>query len=378
MSREEIHHLARLVRDTKVELLARWRASLRGLPGAERLDRPTLDDHIPDLIEEIAAALIQGDDQSIVESHVAASPAAHGIQRLRVGFRIAEVVAEYNVLRQCLHDLADEHDLTLRGESFHIVNRVLDDGITVAVQSYATERALELQQRREEHLAFIAHDLRTPLQAIALAAMLIEAEIDPDRPGAADALRTMHRNIGRLDALVHQVVQEQQALSQQQEGRLERRELDLWPLVEGLIRDLRPLSEASRTRVRNDVPRDLAVFADAQRLARVLQNLLANAIAYTPDGDVTVVARSLTDGSVECEVVDSGAGVPPSLLPHVFEKLATDPEKASGTGLGLAIVKEQVELHGGTVRVESQVGVGTTFGIRLPARGATLDPAACA
>ena len=371
---EDVKKLAQLIREKKPDLLARWRDNLRGLPGAERLDRPTLDDHVPDLIDEIAVALERRDDESIVESHLAASPAAHGLQRLRVGFRITEVVAEYNVLRECVHDLADEHGLVLRGETFHIVNRILDDGIATAVQTYAAERALELQQRREEHLAFIAHDLRTPLQAIGLAASLLEEEIDPGRPDAAEALQTMRRNLGRLDALVVEVVREQQNLSQDKGGRLERRELDLWPVVEALLRDLRPVAEAAGTRLKNAVPRDVVVYADVSLLTRVFQNLLANAIEYTPAGLVTVRARTLDDASVECEVEDDGAGIQRELLPRIFDKLATDPERNRGTGLGLAIVKDYVELHAGTVRVESEVGRGTTFRFRLPPRHGTFVP----
>jgi signal transduction histidine kinase len=116
------------------------------------------------------------------------------------------------------------------------------------------------------------------------------------------------------------------------------------------------------------VPDGLVVFADAGLLRRILQNLLANAITYTPRGEVRIIARVVPgDESVECLVSDNGSGVAPELLPTLFDKGTTDPASDQGTGLGLAIVKAVTEAHGGTVTVESVVGEGSTFRIVLPA-----------
>ena len=119
-------------------------------------------------------------DQTIPEALLEGSPPAHGLQRHQDGFDIEEVVAEYNILRGCIHDLADNNGLSLQGKPFHILNRVLDEAIGLAVQTFATQQALEVQRRREEYLAFVAHDLRTPLNAISLAAQSPGA----DAPGA--------------------------------------------------------------------------------------------------------------------------------------------------------------------------------------------------
>src|SRR4029077_18067178 len=113
-------------------------------------------------------------EQTIPEAILEAGPPAHGLQRLENGFDIEEVVAEYNILRGCIHDLADVNGLNLQGKPFHIINRVFDHAIGAALQTYATQRALEVQRRREEYLAFVAHDLRTPLNAISLATKVLE------------------------------------------------------------------------------------------------------------------------------------------------------------------------------------------------------------
>jgi signal transduction histidine kinase len=104
-------------------------------------------------------------------------------------------------------------------------------------------------------------------------------------------------------------------------------------------------------------------------LRRVFQNLVANAIKYTPRGEVVIGSRKLgPGGAVECWVSDNGAGIPEALLDKVFDKGETDPANEGGTGLGLAVVKTFVEAHGGTVAVESKVGFGSTFRISLPGK----------
>jgi signal transduction histidine kinase len=121
------------------------------------------------------------------------------------------------------------------------------------------------------------------------------------------------------------------------------------------------------TRLINQVPDDLVVYADADLLKRVFQNLIANAIKYTARGEVTLGARALEgEGGVEAWVTDNGAGIPEDLLAKVFEKGETDPDESGGLGLGLAIVKKFTEAHGGKVTAESQVGAGSTFRLSLP------------
>jgi signal transduction histidine kinase len=377
MNTGNINRLAILVRQERDALLSQWRQEVKRLPGALDLDSPTLLDHIPDLLDELALALEVRDSESIVDAHLEHNPKAHGLQRLRAGFDITEVVAEYNVLRGCLHDLAVRHGLTLQGEAFHIVNRVLDEAIGLAVETYAAQKAAELQQRRDEHLAFVAHDLRTPLAAISMAAKTLEKQLPNEAKGegATMMLKTLQRNVKRLDELVVKVINEEQSVSAELNAesplKLERREFDLWPLVHRLISDLRPLADAAGARIINEVPEDCVVFADASLLTQVFQNLIANAINYTPHGEITIGAKEVgangTGGKVECWVHDTGEGIPEERLGKVFDKLETDPEKEGGMGLGLAIVKQFVEAHSGQVTVESEPGKGSTFRFTLPA-----------
>lgn len=362
--------LAVLIQQEHQVLLARWRQQVRKLPSARHLDIPTLNDHIPDLLDELAAALQSQSDQTITEAICEGSPPAHGRQRVQDGFDIEEVVAEYNILRDCLHDLADENGLSLQGKPFHIINRVLDGAIGSAVQTYATQRALDVQHRREEYLAFVAHDLRTPLNAISLATRVLELTLPIlDTGGTVQMLKALRRNVLQLEGLVNKVLEENANLQTEVGIKMHRRAFDLWPLVESLIHDLHPVAGTASTQLINSVPEDLVVYADADLLRRVFQNLIANAIKYTPCGEVVVGARQPgEEDTVECWVSDTGAGIAVELLEKVFDKGETNPESDGGMGLGLAIVKTFIEAHGGMVTVESKTGIGSTFRFLLPAR----------
>jgi two-component system phosphate regulon sensor histidine kinase PhoR len=348
--------LAALIKKETNALLANWRDQVRQLPSAHGLNVPALNDHIPGLLEELISALHLKSDQTIPEALAEGSPPAHGLQRLQEAFDLEEVVAEYNILRGTIHNLAENHGLSLQGETFHIMNRLFDQAIGVAVQTYATQRALDVQRRREDYLAFVAHDLRTPLNAVALAARILEMTYGD--PGAqvetAQMLKTLGRNVQYLHKLVEKIIEENTSLRTETGVKLQRREFDLWPLVQALIHDLRPVAGTGSTALINSVPHNLVVYADASLLRRVFQNLIGNAINYTPRGEVCIGARELkTEAAIECWVSDNGAGIPEGQLEKVFDELVTDHDKEGGLGLGLAIVKTFIEAHGGIVTVES-------------------------
>ena len=374
----QLDRLAALIRSEHHALLARWRQQVRELPSAQHLDVPTLNDHVPQLIEELAAALKARSDETIPEALSEASPPAHGMQRVQDGYDIEEVVAEYNILRGCIHDLAQANGLILQGAPFHILNRVLDGAIGLAVKTFATARALEVRGRREEYLSFVAHDLRTPLNAISLATRVLELAV-PARSAAAahtQMFKTLRRNVQHLDALVDKVIEENTGQLSELGIKLERRTFDLWPLVESLVHDLHPVAHAAGTRLLNEVPDDLVVYADAGLLRRVFQNVIGNAIAYTPRGQVVIGARQFgPERAFECWVSDNGAGIPQERVEKVFDKAETDPGKEGGWGLGLAIVKTFVEAHDGSVSVESREGLGSTFRFTLPPRQGALAAA---
>lgn len=362
--------LASIIRSEREALLARWRVDVRQIPSARTLDIPTLNDHIPFLLEELADALEADSDQSILDPACSGSAPSHGLQRLENDFDIAEVVAEYNLLRCCIIDLAYDRGIDLRGRPLHILNRILDHAIGAAVTSYAERSARDVRQRREEYLAFVAHDLRTPLNVISLAAKMLAADKDAigNQP-KAQVLHALHRNVRQLETLVQKVLDENVHIASEIGVKVTLRDFDVWPLAESLVQDLAPLATKAGTRLVNGVPEDLVAHADASLVRRILQNLVANAIRYTPGGEVEIGAHAVGEGgAVECWVKDNGQGIPADVVDEVFEPGTSDPEREEAMGLGLAIVKQFAEAHGGTVSVQSQPGIGSMFCFVLPGK----------
>jgi signal transduction histidine kinase len=365
----DLAKFAELIDRQREALLARWREHVRRLPAAKSLSVPTLNDHIPPLLDELTSSLLSGHFDSVLDLHLENSPKLHGSERLRAGFDIVEVVAEYNILRELLQELAEESGIDISGDVNRILNRVIDRAVAAAVDSYAKEQAIEIQKRREEHLSFIMHDLRTPLSAMNTAGMILENSLSPE--AKTDRVRNMlevqKRNARRLSALLKTASQEHYNIAKGTlaEIKVEPREFDLWFLVEDIVSDLEPLSEQKAVRIINAVPEDFPIVADAILLTQVFQNLLSNAIKYTSAGQITIGAER-TGPSIRCWVSDTGAGIPPERIGKIFEKLETDPDRKGGLGLGLAIVKEAVEAHGGEIEVQSGINQGSTFRFSLP------------
>jgi two-component system phosphate regulon sensor histidine kinase PhoR len=371
-----LRQLATAILEERDAILIRWREQVRALPSAAKLDMPTLNDHIPGWIAELARCLVTASEAAEGDTS-ASSPLAHGLQRFEDGFDIEEVVAEYNVLRDCIHELGEGHGVVLAGEDRRYLDKFFDDAIAAAVKAFAESQAREVQRRRTEYLAFVAHDLRTPLSAITFSAYLLEQRLGGKGLDAENTrlLKILGRNARQLETLVGAVLAENTHLLTELGVKIERRKFDLWPLVETLIQDVQPIAIKSGTRVINQVPDEIEANADANLLRRVLQNLLTNAISYSPGGEVTIGARD-PGGALPLEiwVQDNGSGIPADRIATVFEPLETDPAR-DGVGLGLAIVKTFVEAHDGKVSVESAVGQGATFRFTLPRAPAVREKA---
>jgi two-component system phosphate regulon sensor histidine kinase PhoR len=366
MPKDNLHRLATLVREGRDELLANWRREVRRLPGAENLDTPTINDQVPQLLDGLADALMREGESA--DQQADAVSAEHGLLRWQAGFDVTEVVAEYNILRDCLQDVAEREDMVLSGKVLHIVNGVFDEAVGSAVKAFETMMTIQLQHRHEEKVAFILHDLRTPLEALSLATSLLERSLaSEDRnPNVDSALSVLRGNINRLSERVRQVLRGEPGLGTTFQA--EFGWLNLRTQVDEIVRDVGPLAMSVGTEVENEIPQDVQVYSDAQLLSQIMQNLLSNALKFTSQGTVEIGARYMDDeGSVECWVKDSGEGIPSEQLDKVFDRFETsdEPEK-SGIGLGLSIVKEIVELHKGDIRVQSEVGKGSTFTFVLP------------
>ncbi len=238
--------------------------------------------------------------------------------------------------------------------------------------------AEESSQLKEEFLATISHELRTPLNAIlGWARMLRLGQLDGEK--VAKALETIERNAQAQAQLIEDLLDVSRIITGKL--RMDVRPADPNSFTEAAIDALKPAAEAKGVRIQKIMDTGIvSVPGDPVRLQQVVWNLLSNAIKFTPRGGRVQVRLERVNSHVEIVISDTGQGIVPEFLPHVFDRFRQADQRTSrqhgGMGLGLAIVRHLVELHGGTVSAESPgEGRGATFTVRLPVAPVyQLDP----
>ena len=230
---------------------------------------------------------------------------------------------------------------------------------------------------KDEFLATLSHELRTPLNAVVGWSRLLRADrLSPE--ARARALDAIERNATVQARLIDDLLDISRVI--RGKFRLDVEPLELRPVIEASIDIVRPAAGAKNVAIVVEAePGSGQVTGDPQRLQQVLWNLLSNSIKFTPPGG-RVIVRLWSDAAGEhIEVADTGAGIDPAFLPHVFDLFrqadASSTREHGGLGLGLAIVRKVVELHGGTVSAASDgPGRGATMTVTLPRRAATPAP----
>jgi PAS domain S-box-containing protein len=230
-------------------------------------------------------------------------------------------------------------------------------------------------QAKDEFLATVSHELRTPLTSILGWARLLHGNSDPAR--IQKGLAAIERNARAQAQLIEDILDVSRIVSGK--VRLNLRRVTPEAVVQGVLETVRPLAEAKGQSLTLELePKLPAITADEDRLQQVIWNLLSNAVKFTPErGAISVRAYSGED-AVVVSVTDTGKGIAPAFLPHVFDRFRQDDtsttKQQAGLGLGLAIVRHLVELHGGGVTASSDgAGRGSTFAVTFPIR-ASVPP----
>jgi signal transduction histidine kinase len=239
--------------------------------------------------------------------------------------------------------------------------------IDEAARVRAHEEAARL---KDDFISAAAHDLKTPLTTLVAQAQFLErrAETQPSAPADLPGLRRIVREAKRLSSLVLELLD----ASRLEQGKLvgEREPVDLVELARDVAR--RDSYQGRRITVSADAP--VVGNYDPRRIGQVVENLLENAVKYSPDESEVHVGVAERDGEAFIDVTDQGIGIPASDLPQIFERFHrasnVDDRRFAGMGLGLFICKGIVEQHGGRIWVESRVGSGSTFHVVLPIEGA--------
>ena len=230
-------------------------------------------------------------------------------------------------------------------------------------------KAEEASRLKDEFLATVSHELRTPLTSIlGWAHMLRTGQFSGG--DSTKALETIERNARAQSQLIDDLLDVSRIVTGKL--RLDVRVVDPNSFIEAAIEAVRPAAEAKAIRVQKIMDTGVvSVSGDPVRLQQVVWNLLSNAIKFTPKGGRVQIRLERVNSHIEIAVSDTGAGITPEFLPHVFDRFrqadGTTTRQQGGMGLGLAIVRHLVELHGGTVRAESPgEGQGSTFTVMLP------------
>ncbi len=267
-------------------------------------------------------------------------------------------------------------ELLIAARIREVTERTREDGNTDLLErERAARTSLERINRiKDEFLITLSHELRTPLNSMLGWTQLL-ASGKLDEPTSARALGTIERNIRLQSQLIDDLLDMSRILSGKM--RIEARPIAIGPIIDAALEIVSPAAENRGIRLRRQLDREsIEIFGDPARLQQVIWNLLSNAIKFTPGGGEVEVRVQRVDSWLQIVVRDTGQGIDPSFLPHVFDRFRQDDGSTTrshgGMGLGLSLVRSLVEMHGGLVRAESDgLDRGSTFIVSLPLSGAS-------
>lgn len=290
-------------------------------------------------------------------------------------------IRQVNRLLQSAVDSKAKAQLVLETRVAERTRALEESSVTLSLRTKQLERSLDEQARtnrelkrldklKDEFIATVSHELRTPLTAIRGAVgLLAQNVVTPDNPVYAEMLHTAQANSERLAHLINDLLDLQKFAAGT--FKLSINKLDVLELAHQAVQVMQPYAKRFKVELTLDAvsPGSYSVNADALRLRQVIDNLVSNAIKFSPEGAMVIVRLSTTDTDVLLEVEDHGCGIPALFQSHIFEKFSqadsSDSRTREGTGLGLAICKKIIENHHGDIGFTSAVGQGTTFWFRL-------------
>ena len=271
---------------------------------------------------------------------------------------------------EALNDAIRDADTRLRAEKRSRAAVEEERNELLVRERAAREHAERQNAAKDEFLAMLGHELRNPLGAITSAVTVLDRSGLPGAPPHAGerARDVLRRQTAHLRSLVDDLLEVNRALM----GKLAlaRRELDLAEVVRGCLDTLQAGGRLNLYRTDLHLS-PVPVLADPTRLAQVIDNILDNALKYSPEDSAIEIRVALQDGMAELAVRDNGEGITPELLPHVFNVFVQGEQSLQrlqgGLGIGLTLVRRLVEMHGGTIRIESEgAGRGTCVTVLLP------------
>ena len=351
--------IGRLLIAKRAEITEAWRLRVGAFPDLSRMPPSAIVDHMPEFLGELAQASA-GDTEATRRAY-ARLVGGHALQRLGFGVELSTLLEEYAVLRQVIleHLMGAGQGESFRGELL-VLERTLDHAIVESVRTFAARR----EQVREQFVSVLAHDLRSPLQALLMGADSILQQPDCGVPVHARAASAIRRSAERMNRLVADVIDF--ARGQLGGG------IPAIPVTCDMAEVCREVADELRVAhpdraLTVEAEGDLVGSWDRDRLFQALSNLVTNALIHGRD-PIAIRAREAPGReAVTTEIHNGGPPIPQEVLPSLFEPFRRGKAaRPGGLGLGLFIVQQIALAHGAECRVHSTEGDGTTFSIRWP------------
>ena len=348
--------LYELLESRQSEVLSYWLSKVQATLAPESLSPVELVDHVPDFLQELTASLRNGAG-SDAES---ASASDHGEYRLRQGFSLASVVREYGILIDAITATAKTAGVSVSAAEHERMFLFTTEGIARAVSEYSTQREADLRRQANEHFAFIAHELRSPLSAaMSFLEVMRLQEALPEKTLA----NGLERNLKRTAELIDHALRTSRVASGVD---LQRKPTTLAALFQTSEADVLPTATLKNVAFEVIVQNDTLIEVDLRLARSAIDNLLRNAIKHTrPQGTITL-RGDIVDGRAVIEVEDTCGGLEPGASDEIFKPFVRGDSQQPGFGLGLSITQQAVEAHGGTIRVQNLPGKGCVFVMDLP------------
>jgi signal transduction histidine kinase len=357
---EPLHAVLTAHRDV---VIVRWKAMAQGTLAAEAISSVELVDHLPLFLREVISALradvgLASVTLSPDESQTASD---HGEQRLRLGFSLESVVREYGALQNAILITGRDGGAAISIREQQIVFDSIITGIAGAVSEYSRQRDAELQRQHNEHFAFVAHELRSPLSSAMMSLDHLKrgGHIQMEARGAGALERGLHR--------MHELIDHSLNVARVASGielRTERTRLKA--LLEEAEMVAAPEAEEKEIKLRIRIEQDEDVYLDLRLVRSALNNLVRNAVKYTSSGGAVELRGRIVLGRATIEIEDCCGGLPPGKVEEAFAPFVRLTNKETGFGLGLAIAKQAVDAHGGAIRVQNLPGKGCIFALEFP------------
>jgi signal transduction histidine kinase len=371
MMRQSFPELAAALRGRLERILERLRVTVKEiLPSADELTFNELRDGLPDALEDLATAFEttgMGMKQGLL-----ADSRHHGVCRYHQSFNLSELLVEYSILRSIMiEEISKEMDRPLTLDEISAINVGLDASGRRAVESFVKhqqEESLAGTEAMSKYLSFISHDLRGSLNGILLTIEVLRREFGASagRNSWVDDLETMRKSIldtvGAMERFLHA-------------ERFRRKKVEVKPgpikLQQVIPEMVLQYSEPAKNKgieIIADSTDCATLTSDRELVQLILQNLVGNAVKYSKQGQVRIVARKIDNGAVRISVSDDGPGIAPEHLGRIFQPYIRGADHGEGgIGLGLSIAREAADLLNGRLWAENRASGGAVFHLELPA-----------